>query len=194
MSASTRTPAREKILDAAAAIFYERGYQATTVDQVIERSGVSRPTLYTHFTTKEDLGVACLQQRRQSDLAAIKDAIRREKTAKARVLAVIKHVGETLVSTNYRGCGFFNMIAEFPDANNPMVQEARRYIDGFRDIIRDLVVELKASSPKYKTLDVNRVAETYYLLLGGAIMGSQEYQQPWPITRAIKEIEQLVEK
>ncbi len=193
MSARTRTPARDKILDAAAAIFYERGYQATTVDQVIERSGVSRPTLYTHFSTKEDLGVAYLQQRRQSDLAGLKDAVRNEKTAKARVLAVIKHVGETLVSTNYRGCGFFNTIAEFPDVNNPMVQEARRYIDGFRDIIRDLVVELKASSPKYKTLDVDRVAETYYLLLGGAIMGSQEYQQPWPITRAIKEIEQLVE-
>ncbi len=69
-----------------------------------------------------------------------------------------------------------------------------QYIDGFRDIIRDLVVELKASSPKYKTLDVDRVTETYYLLLGGAIMGSQEYQQPWPITRAIKEIEQLVEE
>lgn len=194
MSVRTRTPARDKILDAAAAIFYERGYQATTVDQVIERSGVSRPTLYTHFATKEDLGVAYLQQRRQSDLAGVKDAVRQEKTAKARVLAVIKHVGEALVSSNYRGCGFFNTVAEFPDTNNPMVQEARRYIDSFRDIIRDLVVELKASSPRYGTLDVDRVAETYYLLLGGAIMGSQEYQESWPITRAIKEIEQLVEE
>ena len=193
MSIKTRTPAREKILDAAVAIFYQRGYQATTVDQVIERSGVSRPTLYTHFATKEELGVAYLRQRRQHDLDGVRDAIRREKSAKARVLAVIKHVGDTLMSTNYRGCGFFNTIAEFPDASNPMVLEARRYIDSFREIVRDLVIELKASSPKYKTLDVDRVTETYYLLLGGAIMGSQEHQAPWPITRAITEIERLLE-
>ena len=109
------------------------------------------------------------------------------------MLAVIKNIGETLVSTNYRGCGFFNTIAEFPDATNPMVQEARRYIESVRDMVRDLVLELKASSPKYKRLDIDRVTETYYLLLGGAIMGSQEYQAPWPITRAIKEVEQLVE-
>ena len=192
MSTKTRTPAREKILDAAATIFYEQGFQATTVDQVIERSGVSRPTLYTHFMSKDELGVAYLQQRRQHDLAGVKEAIRRETTPKARVLAVIKHVGDMLVSTHYRGCGFFNTVAEFPDASHPMVQEARRYIDSFREIVRDLVVELKASSPKYKTLDVDRVTETYYLLLSGAIMGSQEYQNPWPITRAITEIERLL--
>ena len=88
------TSAREKILDAATNLFFEQGYQGTTIDDVTARSGVSRPTLYTHFSTKEDLGVAYLQLRRQQDLDALKDAIRKEKTPESRYLAPISHVGK----------------------------------------------------------------------------------------------------
>ena len=42
-------------------------------------------------------------------------------------------------------------------------------------------------------MDVDRMAETYYLIIGGAIMASQEYREQWPIDRALKEIERLME-
>jgi AcrR family transcriptional regulator len=192
MRHGTQTSAREKILVAATNLFYDQGYQATTVDHVLERSGVSRPTLYTHFATKEDLGLAYLQLRRQEDANAIKDAIRQEKTPEGRFLAVITHVGETLSSTRYRGCRFFNVISELNAASNPLVKEARHYVENFREIIRDAVLELKATSKRHKDLDVDRVAEAYYLLVCGAIMGSQEYQASWPIDRAIQEIKNLI--
>lgn len=188
-----RTSAREKILTAAATLFYEQGYQATTVDNVIERSGVSRPTLYTHFSTKEELGVAYLHQRRQHDLAALKDAIRQAKNPHGRFLAIMAQIKDTLIGTNYRGCGFFNVIAELHDATNPLVKEARRYVEGVRELIRDTVVELKSTDKKYKGLDVDRVTDVYYLLVAGAIMGSQEYQDRWPIDRAMHEVERLIE-
>lgn len=189
-----RTSAREKILVAATSLFYEQGYQGTTVDHVVERSGVSRPTLYTHFATKEDLGVAYLQLRRQADLNAVKEAIRRETTPEGRFLATISHVRRTLLETNYRGCRFFNVIAELQVATNPLVKEARRYVEDFRAIIRDVVLELKATTKKYKALDVNRVTDAYYLLVAGAIMASQECQDRWPLDRAIEEIKGLIKE
>ena len=194
MPSQKQPSAREKILGAASALFYEQGYQGTTVDHVVERSGVSRPTLYTHFSTKEDLGIAYLQLQRQHDLNAIKDAIRQEKTPENRFLAIISYVGKTLSETNYRGCRFFNVIAELPETSNPLVKEARQYVENFREIIRDTVLELKATSKKYKTLDVDRVTDVYYLLLAGAIMSSQEYHDRWPVDRAMQEISTLIEE
>jgi len=192
MRHDTRLSARENILVAATNLFYEQGYQATTIDHVLERSGVSRPTLYTHFATKEDLGLAYLKLRRQQDLNAIKDAIRQAKTPESRFLAIISHVRKTLLDSNYRGCRYFNVIAELQATNNPLVKEARHYVEDFREIIRDVVRELKATGKRYKTLDADRVAEAYYLLVSGAIMGSQEYQNPWPVDRAIQEIKNLI--
>lgn len=194
MRKGKRTTAREKILGAATNLFFEKGYQGTTVDDVIAHSGVSRPTLYTHFSTKEDLGVAYLQLRRQHDLNTVKNAIRQEKTPEGRFLAIISHVGETLVKTNYRGCRFLNVIAELHDGNNPLVKEARHYIENLHDLIRDVVVELKASSKKYKALDVDRVTDVYHLLVAGAIACSQECHDRWPIDRAIQRIKGLIEE
>ncbi len=184
--------AKEKIVEAASDLFFEQGYQTTTIDHVIERSGVSRPTLYAHFASKEELGITYLKERRTFDLAMFKEEMRKEKTVKGRFLSVMKVVGKTQLSTKYRGCRYFNMISETADSKNPMAKEARLYVNGFREIIRDAVLELQASNAKHKKLDVDRTADAYYLIVCGAIMASQEYRESWPIERALHEVERLM--
>lgn len=46
---------REEFLDAALALFLERGYEATTISDVIARVGVSKGAFYHHYRAKEDL-------------------------------------------------------------------------------------------------------------------------------------------
>jgi TetR/AcrR family transcriptional repressor of mexJK operon len=46
---------REAILDAATALFYERGMPSTTMEAVAERAGVSKMTVYSHFPDKPAL-------------------------------------------------------------------------------------------------------------------------------------------
>ena len=192
MAPRKHSNAKEKIVEAASGLFFEQGYQATTIDHVIERSGVSRPTLYAHFASKEELGITYLKERRTFDLAMFKEEMRKEKTVKGRFLSVMKVVGKTQLSTKYRGCRYFNMISETADSKNPMAKEARLYVNGFREIIRDAVLELQASNAKHKKLDVDRTADAYYLIVCGAIMASQEYRESWPIERALHEVERLM--
>jgi AcrR family transcriptional regulator len=193
MALRKHSKAKEKIVEAASDLFFEQGYQATTIDHVIERSGVSRPTLYAHFASKEELGITYLKEYRQSELAMLREEMRKEKTVKGRFLSIMELVKKTQLSSEYRGCRFFNIISETANCENPMAREARRYVDGFREIVRDAVLELQASDPKYKNLDVDRISDTYYLIVCGAIMASQEYHERWPIDRALKEIERLME-
>lgn len=46
---------RNEILDGAQALFFERGYERTTVNDVIARVGISKGGFYHHFAAKEDL-------------------------------------------------------------------------------------------------------------------------------------------
>jgi TetR/AcrR family transcriptional regulator, cholesterol catabolism regulator len=46
---------RERIFEAAADLFYERGYENTTLDAVGQRLGVTKPFIYSHFDTKAEL-------------------------------------------------------------------------------------------------------------------------------------------
>ena len=54
--------ARERILDAAFALFYSRGIRGVGVDLIIAESGVAKATFYKHFPSKDDLVVAYLDK------------------------------------------------------------------------------------------------------------------------------------
>ncbi len=46
---------RNELIDAAQALFFSKGYEATTVADIMERAGVSKGGFYHHFTAKDDL-------------------------------------------------------------------------------------------------------------------------------------------
>lgn len=50
-----RADKRQAILDAAAEVFGTQGYERASVDAIAEAAGVSKPTIYNHFGTKEQL-------------------------------------------------------------------------------------------------------------------------------------------
>ncbi|WP_404380599.1 TetR/AcrR family transcriptional regulator [Caenispirillum salinarum] len=60
--AETRSERKRRcILEAARALFADHGYAATSIDMVVERAGVSKPTVYGHFKSKDDLFAAAVQ-------------------------------------------------------------------------------------------------------------------------------------
>ncbi|MFD3537573.1 ScbR family autoregulator-binding transcription factor [Streptomyces sp. NPDC058664] len=51
---------RRAILESAAAVFAEHGYERTTIGEILVRAGVTKGALYFHFASKEDLAVGVL--------------------------------------------------------------------------------------------------------------------------------------
>ncbi len=58
-------PTRERIISAAAKLFYNEGIRSVSVDAVAEEAGVTKRTLYYHFASKDDLIGAYLEARDQ---------------------------------------------------------------------------------------------------------------------------------
>ena len=54
------TERREQLLRVARDLFAQRGYQATTMDDLATAAGFTKPILYQHFTSKESLYNDCL--------------------------------------------------------------------------------------------------------------------------------------
>jgi AcrR family transcriptional regulator len=84
---SKETP-RDRLAQAAFALFDERGYEQTTIDDITERAGVGRTTFFRHYRSKEDVIFPdhdrLLEQIRErlrtssqgTALAAVSDAVR----------------------------------------------------------------------------------------------------------------------
>ena len=52
----------DRLLDTAARLFSERGYDATSISQLVEELGVTRMTLYAHARSKEELAAAIYER------------------------------------------------------------------------------------------------------------------------------------
>src|SRR5881392_4148153 len=55
--------AREELLSAALRVFARRGYRAAGVDEIAAEAGYSKGALYWHFSGKEELLIALLEER-----------------------------------------------------------------------------------------------------------------------------------
>jgi AcrR family transcriptional regulator len=97
--------AREKLLDAASALFYEDGIAATGVDDVVRAAGVSKPTLYAHFGSKAELVAAVLERRHQARAAELE-------RLEGGPLAVFDWLADFYARDGARGCAFVNAAAE----------------------------------------------------------------------------------
>lgn len=52
---------RERIIDAAASLMLDKGYAATTVDEIVADAGVAKGSVYHFFDSKEGVGLAALE-------------------------------------------------------------------------------------------------------------------------------------
>lgn len=59
---NTESSVRKRLIDAAILLFTNRGYAATSVREIVEMAGVTKPALYYHFQSKEGIYLAILEE------------------------------------------------------------------------------------------------------------------------------------
>lgn len=193
MQRQRKLHSREKIINTACDLFYRQGYHRTGINQIIEESGVAKATFYNHFKSKEELCLEYLRERDRIDTNANKDIIRGIDDPYEKYMSLIKGLKDYMIETDFRGCAFSNIAVEITEPNSPIRKEVKHHDDAYRSILRDVITDLKNSGPKYKDIDVEDLVSTYELIVGGALVLSKNYNDTWPIDKAISAVKKLVE-
>lgn len=140
---------RDRILDTASRLFYERGVRAVGVDLVVLEAAVAKTSLYRYFPTKDDLIVAFLE-REDIEFWAQWDSVAEQfADDPARELdAHMRWIGERLARSNYRGCPQINVAAEFAEHDHPAREVSRRHMQTLRARLQDIAKRLNVPRPK----------------------------------------------
>lgn len=100
----TRETTHTNLLDAAQALVMRQGFSATTVDQVIERAGVTKGAFFYHFATKDALAHALVERWSARDRAQLDSAMSRAATLARepgqRILVLIGLLAEVADAAN----------------------------------------------------------------------------------------------
>ncbi|WP_262004757.1 TetR/AcrR family transcriptional regulator [Streptomyces sp. FIT100] len=183
--------AKERILEAATELFTAQGVNATGMDQLTTVAGVSKRTLYTHFTGKEDLVHAYLRQFEDVGLPPETAAAPTGSGAAAgppaaadpggpdpreQLLAVFDRKPRDTAGP-IRGCPFLNAAVEVPDPEHPVHRLAAAYKSEFARRLAGLARRAGACDP-------DELGEQLALLYDGAAVRSTALNSDRPAAHA----------
>lgn len=163
------TSARERILTAAYELFGRRGIRAVGTDEVIERAGVAKATLYRHFPTKNALVLAVLDRREQLWTIGLVETQSRLRGAgpEGQLLAIFDVFHDWFQDRDgFEGCSFVNVLLEL-GTDHPAGQASVTYLDKLRDIVRKRAVAAGLA-------DVDSFARSWHILMQGSIISAAE--------------------
>ncbi|MEE4546416.1 TetR/AcrR family transcriptional regulator [Streptomyces sp. V4-01] len=124
-SAQAKPPPRERLLDAAADLFYRRG-TATGVDALCKAAGVSKRSMYQLFAGKDEVLAAALERIGPPLEAALLPPPDAPADPRARILYVFERMEEAAAQAGYHGCPYLSAQVELKDpAHQASVVAAR---------------------------------------------------------------------
>jgi AcrR family transcriptional regulator len=155
--------ARERILATANDLFYREGIHATGVDTVVDRSGVSKTSLYRVFRSKDEL-IAAYASERDRSFWAWWDRVEERQAGDPRAMleALLSGIAKLVGDPAYRGCPFLNLATELTDPDHP----GRAVATGNKEEMRK---RLAAIAARLGVPDPGRVASQLALLINGAM-------------------------
>jgi AcrR family transcriptional regulator len=154
--------ARERILATASKLFYREGIRAVGIDTVVERSGVSKTSLYRLFESKDAL-IAAFAAEQDRLFWSWWDRVEEQHTDDPRALlnTLLSGIAKRIGHPAYRGCPFLNLATEFPDSRHPgrAVACANK---------KEMQRRLSALAGRIGAGDPDRVAAQIALIINGA--------------------------
>src|SRR5581483_5956501 len=169
--------ARQRILDAAAELFYREGINATGVERLAAESSVSKRTLYQHFPSKTAVVEEYLRSIEPHVANLLHDA---DQTPRQRMLTVFD--APITAGGPLRGCPFHNAAVEAAGAMPGVHDIVRASKRSFADKLAELAEEAGAVDPQL-------LGQQLAVLYEGAaaLATSLNDSTPWAHARAAAE-------
>jgi AcrR family transcriptional regulator len=159
---------RERILETSYELFSHRGIRGVGVDEVIERAGVAKATLYRHFPSKDALVLAFLERREQRWTREFveAEARRRGSTGEEQLLAIFDVFDEWFRDEEFEACSFINVLLEM-GVQHPAGGACVRHLENIRSVVRLLAEEAGIR-------EADSFARSWHILMKGSIVSAAE--------------------
>jgi AcrR family transcriptional regulator len=167
VSIEGKAKTRDKILDAAEALYMRKSFNETSMNDIVAESGLSKGALYNHFDSKEELIVAIYDRFIHRTLGQIKMLLEAESTASRK----LELIGEAaFVATADRPRAFQAMNIEFMVAASRIEALAPRMEARYNDtvgILKNIVQEGIDSGEFRGDLNAGEVAAIIFAAADG---------------------------
>lgn len=149
---------REKIINAAAKFFGEKGYHNTTTSEIAEAAGVAAGTIYIYFTSKEELIVAVFEEFLGKHMERLRAGVEAVDGPIARIRRLMT-LGLELMESNPESAKIF--LSQLRQSTTMIKTVAKRSSRAYKDIIEAVLADGMAKGV-FRQMDTEHVASMLF--------------------------------
>jgi AcrR family transcriptional regulator len=178
---------KERLIHTASNLFYTQGYNSTGINQILDEAQVSKGSLYKHFTSKEDLGLAYVQISSSNWFENLTNYINLFTNSKEKIIKCFDFLENHCIQNSFNGCRILNMLTEIDNRNNTIKKEILAHKVKLKIFFFELAFQFLPSKPEAKEL-----GEIIYLVYEGAITESKVFKSTSSILTSKKIIQKIL--
>ncbi len=179
---------RARILERARLLFWEQGYEGTSLADVAGRAGVNLGSVYYFFRTKEKLLLGVLDLYTQLLFPVlIEPLFARVQDPIERIFGLLDGYRRGLVMTHCtQGCPIGNLALEVGDTMPPAREKIASNFEGWRGWVRKCLEDAKDRLPP--DADFKGLAIFILTVMEGAVMQARAHQSLEPFDASVRQL------
>lgn len=130
---------KSQALDQAMDIFWRKGYEAASLQDLLSGMGLSKSSLYATFGNKEDLFLACLARYRGIIENEFANELGQAPSALSFLRDYLEAIAENRRGEALKGCLLMNTASEFSQRNSTVAKATRQGVDRLTRLLSQTV-------------------------------------------------------
>ena len=161
---------RERIVSAAADLFYIEGYQAASLDSVARRAGVNRGSLYYFFKSKKNLGLAVIDHfERQIHQNFLQPVLQNERAGRGQLKRLADLYSEMpRAESPCCGCPIGKLSLELSGVDEDLRLSLKNVWGGVISVIETMVCQAREEGALPSSADTEGLARSFFAQIQGA--------------------------
>jgi AcrR family transcriptional regulator len=186
----TALPTRDRLINSARYLFWERGYAGTSMADLLAHADVNSGSFYHFFESKE----ALLREVLQGYLHALRPmvvdpAFTQTDEPVERIFGILAGYRGRILQTDCKyGCPLGRLALEIDPENRPAHKLIAENFQGWIDAVRECIDQIRHRLPK--NTDPEALATYVLAVMEGGVMISRSYGSVAPFDRAVKQLRQ----
>jgi TetR/AcrR family transcriptional repressor of nem operon len=164
---------RQEIVRSAAPLFNTKGYEGTSLSDLMTATGLQKGGIYRHFASKEELAAEAFDYAWEKAVSGRLDGVGDVPNSVDRIKKMIENFVERRAGLVEGGCPLLNTAIEADDGNALLRGRAREALRAWSERIAELVKEGKRKKEIDGRTDPRRLSQLIIGSLEGALMISR---------------------
>jgi TetR/AcrR family transcriptional regulator, transcriptional repressor for nem operon len=157
--ARTKEFDQEQALDAAMNLFWERGYEATSIQELVEATGVQRQSLYDTFGSKHEMFLQSLMRYQALEGHELSELTKKHPKGGLPLIRAIFESCASQTVCDARGCFAANCAAEFGSSDEAVAERVRIGTEGLEQVFERCLMQAKNAHELKDSSSVSALAQ-----------------------------------